>query len=124
MIFPASVNALAQDLGEPEVRQLHEAVGVQQEVVGLDVPVDDPAPPRRLQRGDDLGQVVERVDGIEPPGMPDAVPERASLEALHRDPGDLAVLAARVDGDHVRMADGRGGPGLADEARAVLGVGR
>jgi hypothetical protein len=74
-----------------------------------------------LQSQRDLPGDTERVcdgQGADPAQL---LFEGFALEKLHRQEGDSAILVDLVDVDDVVVPDGRGGPGLQQEAAAELG---
>src|SRR5690349_15834831 len=99
-------------LRDPEVRDVHLAVAVDQDVRRLDVTVDESERARRLDAD---------ADGERDPDAPLAIDdpiEILAVDELHHD-----EVAARggidtsvVDGDDVRMVDGCGMPRFAPEA--------
>ena len=81
----------------------------------------DAARMHRLQRGQDAQGDLERlVDDDRPPRDPGG--ERLAVEQLHDDEELLALFAQLVDLTDVGVADGRGGPSLADQAIPEGGV--
>src|SRR5262249_46327127 len=116
-----------QGLGDAEVTEVSLAVGVEEDVVGLDVAVDVV-----LAVND-----VERVgDGLQPTGQglrgnrgPAAVgsgtatrPEAAPGQALHDGERDAVLFADVLDLDNVRVIEADEGTDFAFKARGELGV--
>ena len=96
--------------------------GLQPDVAGLDVAVDEPP---GVGGGQPLGHLVGDADRLgdgEFPGAAEPVFQRLALEEGHRQEGHAVVLADLEDGDDVRVLDGRGGAGLAEESLLVLRV--
>ena len=60
MIAPSSVIWLGAGTRDPEVRDLDDALRVDDDVVRLDVAVDDAVAVRVAQRGEDLARVGDR----------------------------------------------------------------
>ena len=100
------------------------AVGRQEEVGGLDVPVHDARVVKGGQGGEQVLREVERLGRRE--GLP-AQPrrERLSRQQLHGQERPPALLADLEDRAQVRVAHPRGGTGLPDEpslGRLVLAL--
>jgi hypothetical protein len=109
--------------GDAEVGQHRAAVRHDDDVGRLDVPMDDPAAVREVQRGRDPFQQAEGGRGVGLfPGQPDV--QRRALQKLHDDKGRPVLLADLVDGDDVGVAEPGGGQRLAAEAGHELGVGQ
>ena len=89
-----------------------------QDVGGLDVAVDEPAPVRRAQRVGDLGDDRDRAGGLEPPLLGQQRPQVGALDVAHGEVERPALDAGVEDLDDVRMVERRGEPALALEARA------
>jgi hypothetical protein len=85
-----------------------------EEVGGLDVPVDDAPAVGRVQGVGNLYAEIHDLRWVEG-ATADAVLERVSLQELHGDEGPSFVLVDVVDRADVGMVEGRGGPGLPPE---------
>src|SRR5262249_45060491 len=93
--------------------------GVEQDVAGLEVAVDDAVGVDGGQGlGDLAGQAEGRLRGAEAALGAEPGGERLPLDEGHDDVGDAVLLADVVDGADVGVADGGGGAGLAEEAAA------
>jgi hypothetical protein len=109
-------------LREAEVQHLHPPVARQEDVVGLEVAVDDPAlvggakPPRDLERPG---------HGLAQRGDPRAqrLAKRLALEELEDEVGVSLVGADVEDGDDVGVGESSGGAGLGLEAAEPVGGG-
>jgi hypothetical protein len=102
--------------GDAEVGDLDDALGVDDDVVRLDVAVHDAVAVRVAERGEDLPRVRDRHrDGTEPPG-PDELLQRPAFDVLHDDEVRAVRRAAVEDGDDVRMRETGGMRRLAPEA--------
>ena len=104
-------------LGDAEVGDLGRPVVGDEDVAGLDVPVDDArvvgrGQGRRARRRPRRG--ASPVDGA----GGDAVGQRLAREPLHDDVGHAVVLAGVEDGDRVGMGQAGGGPCLGLEPGA------
>ena len=108
--------------GDPEVRHLHAALAVDEDVVRLDVAVHDPVPVREAQRREDLARVLDRDVDRRGAAADDQLLERAAVEELHRDVVGVLGLAAVVDRDDVRVVERGGVLRLAAEALDELVV--
>ena len=112
---------LPEQLGQPEICDLHPAALVDEDVFRLDVAMDDAFVVGELQGVADLRHDRQGLLGLYVAG-PDRLPQVDAVDVLH-DEVELAVRRAAeiVDGDDVRMAEPRQRPGL---AREPLGKGR
>ncbi len=111
-----------RQLGEAEVEDLHPAVVGDEEVLGLQVPVDDPLLVRGGEAVDDLERVVDRLARRERAAREDRA-QRLAFEELLDDVGRAVVLADVVDGGDVGVVQDAGGLGLLLEAAQAVGVG-
>ena len=107
-----------EDLGEPEVEDLHRVGAADHDVPRLEVAVDDAA---LVGGGDGVrerdGDLQEAVEGD--PAGDDEGRERVALDELHREEEHALGFDDRVDGDDVRVAEGGDGLGLALEQGAA-----
>jgi hypothetical protein len=109
--------ARGHQLCEAEVEHLHEAVGPDDHVFGLEVAVHDAGGVRGGERRGDLDGDVERVAQAQG-RRGEARTQRPTLDILHPDVAlPLGRLAEREDRADVRMTERRGGAGLLLEAR-------
>ncbi len=111
-----------RELGEAEVEDLHPAVVGDEDVLGLQVPVDDPLLVRGGEAVDDLEGVVDRLARRELAAGEDGA-EGLAFEELLDDVGRAVVLADVVDGGDVGVVEDAGGFGLLLEAAQAIGVG-
>ncbi len=88
---------------EPEVRELGRSRGVEEDVRGVHVAVDDAAPVEEPER---LGEALDEEDGVRdrrPPPRVERLGERAPGDVLHHDEGEPRVRAGVEDSHDVRM---------------------
>jgi hypothetical protein len=98
---------------------------LQPHVRRLDVTVDQPPGVGRGQAVGDFPADAQHLGQRQPAAGPlQPLFERLAAEQLHGQERHAAVLADLIDGDDVLVLDGRGQPGLAQEAAVELGVGR
>ena len=157
--FPVTVGDLRQigagrvaggRLGQAEVEDLHDAVGLNHDVAGLEVAMDDALFVRRVQRVGDLTRDVERVSEIQRPrpatvrreavglrtlsegcARPaptarsrDDVGQRLPRHQLHDERLDAVAFLQPVDLRDVRMIERRQQARFARKPSAAVGVGR
>ena len=112
-----------QLLGQPEVQDLEAAVAGEEEVLGLEVPVDDAPPVRRGERlrggGAPLRGTLARHGAALHP-----VAQRLTFEQLGDDEHDAVHLAHVVEREHTRVVERGHGARLALEATASAGIAR
>ena len=112
--------AVARELGQAEVEHL-DAIAMGDEQVGrLDVPVDDAAAVRRVERLGDLPGEVQHARGGQRPFF-DQLLDGAPLEQLHHDERLAVVFAELVNRADVRVLQRRRQAGLALESGQPLG---
>jgi hypothetical protein len=118
----ARLGLLARRLSarEAEVGHLDAAVGVQQDVLGLDVAVDQPGAVRGSQRGEHRLHDLQRLARTEPAALGEQGAQGASRDVLHRQEHVALAGALVVHGDHARVRQRRSVLGLADEASYEL----
>ena len=119
----ARVHPRLDELGQPEVEDLDEAVARDHQVLGLEVAVND-AGSVRLGRPSAICTAISRRRFVGT-GSPEATSSRRvfPLDELHRDVRDSVRLADVVDGQDVRMVERRGRARLLLEALTAAGVG-
>jgi hypothetical protein len=114
------------ELGETEVEDLHPAVAVDHDVAGFEIAMLDPLGVRRSQGiGERHGDPQEFPERHAP--RRDDLRESLAFDVLHGEEALAVGLFDRVDGDDVRVVEGRDGLHLALEAREtlrILGEGR
>jgi hypothetical protein len=112
------VRRAVQILRDAEVHQERAAApGLDQDVVGLHVPVHQAVLVGVLQGVEDRLDHGERALRREGAFGPQYLGERASLEERHRVEDEPFALADEMDGDGVGMAQSRDGAGFLLEAR-------
>ena len=116
------VGVVVGGLHDAEIHHHHPAVGLDHDVAGLDVPVDQLVAVEGAEGvADGVDDPPDLLHGEAAPAL-EQIPQGAALDELH-DQIVGAVLAAHgVDGDQGRVLDGGQGPGLADEAGEGLGI--
>ena len=107
---------------DPEVRHLDAALVVDEDVVRLDVPVDDPVAMGVAERGQHLAHVRHRDRDRARAARDDQLLQRAPLDVLHDDEVRPLYLSAVVDRDDVRVREARGMRRLATEPLDELRV--
>ena len=116
----AATPAVAAQLGEPEVEDLHEAVARQHHVLGLEVAVDDAG---RVRPGQPLGQLAADVQDLPDRQRllgPNQVAQRRAIDELHDGEGQPGRLADLVDGDDVGVVERRGRARLLGESAEAV----
>ena len=115
----SSASSLSNQFGQAEVEHLHGAVRADHDVGRFQIAMDDAARVRRRQRiGDRNGDSQHLAEAH-------TVPRNERIEALpaHVLHHDEIVAVGRldlVDGDDVRMIEGRGGVGFLDKPAAAI----
>lgn len=87
---------VVERLRDPEVQQLDLAINGDQDVRGLEVPVQDQRTMRMVDRLDHVEEQPHPRPDVEPAGPAPAV-DRLAVDVLHRDPRPAIGLAAAVD---------------------------
>ena len=105
---------------DAEVGHLHAAVAGEQHVLGGHVAMHDAAVVGRLQGGQQVALDGARRGRRESALAPDALLQRLARHVLHHDVRGSRRAAAVVDGDHVGVVQGGGGPRLAVKASHEL----
>ena len=118
--------AFARGSGDPEVRDPNRPVRIEEDVGGLDVPVDDPVIVGHLKGGRGLAADPEHPAEREPPVPGDLRLQVGPVDELHDDVVRAGgrVDAAVVDRDDPRVVEAGGVARLALEAAHERGVGR
>ena len=117
---PLVTAAVAAQLGEAEVEDLHVAVARQHHVLGLEVAVDDAG---GVRAGEPVGQLagdVEHLPGRQRELGANQVAQRRAVHELHDGEGQPGRLADLVDGDDVGVVEGRGRAGLLGESTEAV----
>jgi hypothetical protein len=120
--LPVAREPLGHDVeGDPEVRDVGLARGIEDDVRGLDVAVDEPEAVGVVEGEGDLQRELEGLGLGQGSFRLDPAREVLAADELHRDVEEPFRLADIVDRDDVRVpAEAGGGLGLAAEA---LGAG-
>ena len=113
------------DAGQAEIEDLDPSLmgGIEPDVAGLDVAVDQAAFVGGGQPLGDLPADPQHLGDARLAALLQPLVQRHALEELHRQEGDAVVLIDLEDGDDVVVVDGGHGLGLAQEALAGAGVG-
>ena len=109
-------------LGEPEVRELHPAVRLEQDVVGLHVAVNDVSTVSILECLSDLRDDADRDVFRKPAVFFDVVAEVAAFDEFVHEVADLAVVLDGERADDVRMFEFARGAKLASQTLVERGV--
>jgi hypothetical protein len=109
--------------GQPEIRHIGLAVGVQQDVAGLDVPVDQPLAMSGVQRP---GHHRHQFHGFRHgrPVVLDPLRQRAAFDVLRHDEKGAILGAAHVmHGNDMRVVEAGDGAGFGQVGFGVFGPG-
>ena len=118
---PAPESRPGDELRQPEVEHLHAATLGQENVRGLDVPMDDALLVRGVQGIRDLDRDAENFVGQHRPAS-DSVLYGLSFEQFHGDKRPAVVLIYLVDGRDIGMVQGARCPRFALETLESLAV--
>ena len=120
---PVLVEAVGLQLaGDAEVGDLGPALGIDQDVLRLDIAVDKLAGMRGGEPAADLDRVGGGLVEGQPSQAIDPLLQRLALDVLEDDVGVAAVLAGVDHGDHVRVRELGHRAGLAAEALELVGL--
>jgi len=111
-----------KDLGQPEIGEKGLAVGVDQDVRGLQVAVHHAVPVQVLHGPRDRGQQAHALLQLQAPAT-QPIGQAGALDVFHGEVVLAVDLAHVVDLHDVRMAQTGGGAGLLLEPLHVLGAG-
>ncbi|WSY12058.1 hypothetical protein OG928_10070 [Embleya sp. NBC_00896] len=115
------------DGGEPareaEVDDLDPALGIHEQVGGLEVAVHQVGPVRGAERGADPGRPGEHVRDLRQPGAHDRAQVATGEPVGDQERRAVGVLPDVQDGDHAGVGGPGGGARLAQEQRRGLVVG-
>ena len=113
------------DAGEPEVEDADSSGGVEHEVAGLDVAVDDSLGMRGLEPAGGLDDASRRLGDGQRPAVADDAIEVAAFDEFHHQEMDAAIFVGINSGDDVGMFQTTGGLDFATESQArPVGRGR
>ena len=108
--------------GESEAGEV-DAVALEQDVRGFEVPVEEPDAVRGLERGGDPAEDPHGLRRLEPAPLGDQGAEVGTVDPAHRGEEGAVGFVDLVDRDHARVVDRRGDPHLAPEPLAQVLVG-
>ena len=120
--FPGQGTLGRGHTGNAKVGHLYAAVLEDHDIVGLDVPVDDPAAVGMLQRLGDLRGKMQRLPPVENPLLLHILLERNAVNQLHHDVVQIVGVRHVIDIDDIGMREHGDGLGLGMEPAAELGV--
>jgi hypothetical protein len=112
-----------EEAGDAEVADLQGVVGVQQEVGGLDIPVDDALLVGGGESGCGLGGDAGHALGRQRAGGGKYAGEAVALDQLHYQEQPVVVCPEVQHADHVRVVEAPGGLGLQPETVGGGGIG-
>jgi len=117
-LFPG----LAHQLGDAEVRDLHPAARVEQDILRLDVAVQDAFVMGELERLTNLRHQHHGLLRGEPARL-HRLAQVHAVNELHQQKEEPARLAEVIDRDDIRVVEPGQNPGLAVEAFGECGIG-
>ena len=112
---------LAHELGDAEVGDLHAALRVEQDVLGLDVAVENSFLVRELERLADFRNDGERLGGGEASGL-HGLAQVHAIDVFHHQVVEAARLPEVENADDVRVVQAREHAALAVEAFGELRI--
>jgi hypothetical protein len=92
---------------------------MQEDVLRLDIPVDDPVSMRVVEGAGYLAEYPDRFADLEPSHAIHWVPERVAFHQWHGEPQDAGLVTRVVKGQDVRVREAGGQMDLAQEALAT-----
>src|SRR5262249_8718550 len=107
-------------VGDPEVEDLDEPLGADDEIAGLDVAMHDARLVRVREAGADFFDQLEFAIDRQRWTEPEDLDERLAAHVLHGDERKAVLFTDVVDRDDVRMAQASGGARLARKPIAEL----
>jgi len=111
------------ELRQSPVQNLHRPVLLDDDVVGLQVPVDDAPRVGRREPVRDLDRIVQSLREREPAGsFAEELPEGLPRNVLHHDEVQAIGLGDVENGDDVRMVERRCRASLLEEPPPPLGI--
>jgi hypothetical protein len=121
-VFQVGGRPLAPRFRQPEIEHLHDTVGRDGDVGGLQIAMDDSFVVSRFQRIGDLARDCQRFRYLQPTRA-QTVRQRLALDELEDEPVTLVTMLDSVDSGYVRMIESREHTRLPVEPRAALGIG-
>ena len=104
------------EIENPDAEPRTAGDGLEQEIVGFEVPMDQAGRVGLCQSVGGLGQKFETVPDFQPPRPPETLRDRLAFDEFHRDEQRPAgELARRLDAHRVRTVQARRGPGFPAE---------
>ncbi len=94
-------------LGHSEIGDLDVPAGVNHDVGGLDVAVDNPTPMGVVERDRGLFQVIERVRGVGRIFVQEFI-ERRPIDKFHENIRQIPILLDVVNRDNARVGENTG----------------
>ena len=96
---------LAVELGGAEIGEAGAAVGIEQDVLRLDVAVEDAVPVRGAEGGGDVAAQPDGGVGVEPAALGDPHLEIRAADVLHHDEAPRPLFEKIEDRDDVRVGE-------------------
>ena len=120
----ASVRQRLAQLGQTEIENLDAPIVRDEDVLGLDVPVDDPFLVRRGEPRRDGDRRIRRLCVVTSAPCPEHVAQRLAMQDFADDVRRALVRADVVDREDVGVIQRRRGARFLLEATQAVGVGR